>query len=117
MTEKHEWVNDDLCLIEKSTGIRLYGTVSTDMSFIANQLNMSNQTIIRLENENKELEEKVEGLTNLLKELGLLRTDEEVIDIRTEIADKLIKPLFKANGFDVDVDCTDGITIIPKEED
>ena len=37
MAEKHNWVSDDLCLIEETTGVKLYGTVCTDISFIANQ--------------------------------------------------------------------------------
>jgi hypothetical protein len=61
-----------------------------------------------------ELHEENKELKHLLQDLGVLMTDEEVKDIRTEIADKFIKPLCKENGFDVDVDCTDGFTIIPK---
>jgi hypothetical protein len=61
----------------------------------------------RLEEENKELKFILQGM-------GLLMTDEEVRDIRTEIASKLIKPLFKGNGFDVDVNVENGFTIIPK---
>jgi len=58
MTEKHNWVTDDLCLIEETTGVKLYGTVCTDISFIAKQLNMANKNIRKLEEKNKELQER-----------------------------------------------------------
>lgn len=52
----------------------------------------------------------------ILQDLGLLRSDKEIMDIRKEISDKLIKPLFEENGLNIDVDITDGFTIIPKGE-
>ena len=52
MTEKHNWITDDLCLIEETTGVKLYGTVCTDITFIAKQLNDANKTIRKLEKEN-----------------------------------------------------------------
>lgn len=64
-----------------------------------------------------ELHEENQHYKHILQDLGLLMTDEEVRDIRTEIADKFIKPLCKENGFDIDVDCTNGFTIIPKGDD
>lgn len=60
------------------------------------------------------LQEENEKLKRILEDCELLMSDEEVINVRTEMADKFIKPLCKENGFDVDVDCTDGFTIIPK---
>ena len=47
--------------------------------------------------------------------MGLLMSDEDVRDIRNEISDKFLKPLFKENGFIVDIDTSDGFTIIPKK--
>ncbi len=55
MTEKHKWISDNLSLIEETTGIKLYGTVCTDITFIAKQLNDANETILRLEKENEQL--------------------------------------------------------------
>jgi len=59
MTEKHNWITDDLCLIEETTGVKLYGTVCTDITFIAKQLNDANKTIRKLEKENFELKQKL----------------------------------------------------------
>lgn len=67
-----------------------------------------------LKQENKTLKEENKHYKYILQDLGLLMSDEEVRDIRIEIADKIINPLCKENGFDVDVDCTNGFTIIPK---
>ena len=61
-----------------------------------------------------ELYEENQQYKLLLQDMGLLMSDEDVMCIRSEIADKFIKPLCKENGFDVDVDCTNGFTIIPK---
>ena len=60
-----------------------------------------------LDNENKELK-------FILQDMGLLMSDKEVENVRDEIASKLIKPLFKGNGFDVDVNTENGFEIIPK---
>ena len=51
-----EWFADDLCLIEKHTGVKLYGTVCTDMTFIAKQLNEKEETINFLKEKIKEIE-------------------------------------------------------------
>ena len=59
--------------------------------------------------ENKELK-------SILQDMGLIMSNEEVKNVRDEIASKLIKPLCKGNGFDVDVDTENGFTIIPKED-
>ena len=37
--------------------------------------------------------------------------DEQIIKIRKEFSDNLIKPFFKKNGFDVEIDISDGFTI------
>ena len=62
MTEKHNWITDDLCLIEETTGVKLYGTVCTDITLVAKQLNDANKTIRELEKENKELKAKLKEL-------------------------------------------------------
>lgn len=59
--------------------------------------------------ENKELK-------SILQDMGLIMSNEEVKNVRDEIASKLIKPVCKGNGFDVDVDTENGFTIIPKED-
>ena len=66
-----------------------------------------------LEKQNKLLKQENQEYKAILQDIGLLRSDEEVICIRNEIADKLIKPLFESEGFDVDIDTADGFTIIP----
>lgn len=70
MTEKHNWITDDLCLIEESTGVKLYGTVCTDIRFIANQLNDNNNTIRRLEKKNNELTEEKETYKMLWEQMS-----------------------------------------------
>lgn len=42
-------------------------------------------------------------------------SNDKIKNIRNEVASKLIKPLYKANGFDVNVNTENGFTIIPKE--
>ena len=69
MTEKHNWISDDLCLIEETTGVKLYGTVCTDLKFIAKQLNDNNNTIRRLEKENKELKSDIKDCAKRYREL------------------------------------------------
>ena len=63
----------------------------------------------KLYNENQELKK-------VLQDIGLLKSDEEVLQIREAIADKIMKPLFENGGFDVDIDCRDGFTITPKDD-
>jgi hypothetical protein len=46
--------------------------------------------------------------------MGMLMSDEEIVNIRNEIADKFLKPLLKDKGFNVDVDTSNGFTIIPR---
>ena len=58
MTEKQHWKSNNLCLIEETTGVSLYGTVCTDMDFIAKQLNDKIDTIERLRKENEELKKE-----------------------------------------------------------
>lgn len=68
MTEKHNWVTDDLCLIEETTGVKLYGTACTDISFIAKQLNMANKTIRELEGKNEQSKMMIATLRNIILE-------------------------------------------------
>ena len=72
MTEKHEWVSDDLCLIEKTTGVKFYGTVCTDMEFLAKYMN-------DLINENEQLKS-----TNMEYEDALGRLEEENEQLKKE---------------------------------
>ena len=74
---------------------------------VANILNEQHETIEQLKQQNQEYQA-------ILQDMGILLTDNEVINLRNEIADKLLKPMFKSNGFDVDIDTADGFTIIPK---
>ena len=64
--------------------------------------------------ENEQLKQQNQEYKNLLQDMGMLMSDNEVVSIRNEISDKFLKPLFESNGFDVDIDTTDGFTIIPK---
>ena len=66
MTEKHNWITDDLCLIEETTGVKLYGTVCKDMDFIAKQLNDANVIIRTLEKRNEKLKSRVNDLEWIL---------------------------------------------------
>ena len=67
-----------------------------------------------LNDENEQLKRQNQEYKAILQDMGMLMSDEEVIDIRNEIADKFLKPLFKDNGFDVDINTDEGFTIIPK---
>lgn len=53
----------------------------------------------------------------ILQDLGLLRSDEEVLKIREALSEKLFKPLFENEGIDVDIDITNGFEITPKNEE
>ena len=77
MAEKHNWVSDDLCLIEETTGVKLYGPVCTDIRFIAEQLNDANQTILRLEKENERLNHSVNCLQDRLDDYILVDKENE----------------------------------------
>ncbi len=79
---------------------------SVFMEIIANKLN-------ELEEENEQLKQSIQEYKAILQDIGILISDEDVVNIRNDIADKLLKPLFKSNGFDVDIDTTNGFTIIP----
>ena len=80
MTEKHNWVTDDLCLIEETTGVKLYGTVCTDISFIAKQLNMANKTIRELEGENEQSKMMIATLRNIVLENEDLEKENRKLD-------------------------------------
>ena len=117
MTEKHNWITDDLCLIEETTGVKLYGTVCTDMAFIAKQLNDANKTIKKFEKENKELKEKNEQLRFGLKKIkGVLHSLEDenknlkvTIEAREVLIDVCEKK-FRELGYIITVD-DDGYVI------
>lgn len=106
--EHHEWYTEEeikeLAKDEYADYIYNHGLEGYE---VIDKLNEQDQRIQELEDENQHYK-------HLFQDLGLLMTDEDVMDIRTEIADKFIKPLFEENGFDVDVDCYNGFTIIPK---
>jgi len=82
------------------------------------QLKSSNMeyedALARLEEKNEQLKQENREYKALLQDMGMLMSDEDVMNIRNEIADKFLKTLFKDNGFDVNIDTTDGFTIIPK---
>ena len=72
---------------------------------------------LKLEKENEQLKEENRQFKLLLQDMGLLMSDEKTLEIRNEISEKLLKPLLKGNGFDVDVDTSNGFKIIPKGSD
>ena len=82
MTEKHNWIADDLCLIEETTGVRLFGTVCTDISFIAKQLNIANKTIRELEGENEQSKMMIATLRNMVLEQEDLEKENRKLDNR-----------------------------------
>lgn len=82
-----------------------------------NKFNLTHLDNINLRKENKQLKSEIQQYKALLQDMGLLMSDNEVNDIRNDIADKFLKPLFKMNGFDVDINTDDGFTIIPKGDD
>ena len=86
-----------------------YNVESSDSNciYFANLLN-------HLHEENEQLKQQNQEYKNLLQDMGMLMSDNEVVSIRNEISDKFLKPLFESNGFDVDIDTTDGFKIIPK---
>jgi len=109
MTEKHKWISDNLSLIEETTGIKLYGTVCTDITFIAKQLNDANETILRLEKENEqlksELQDKRLGINLFNAENTLLMEENEHIkqtikdmmeNERTELGRSVLNQLWEA---------------------
>ena len=67
-----------------------------------------------LAEENEQLKKENKELKSILQDMGLLMSNEEVKNVRDKISSKLIKPLCKRNGFDVDVNTENGFTIIPK---
>ena len=67
-----------------------------------------------LSDENEQLKQSIQEYKAILQDMGILMSDEDVVNIRNDIADKFLKPLFEANGFDVDIDTVEGFTVIPK---
>lgn len=78
-------------------------------------VNEQAEDIIRLENKVESLLDENDQYRKILQDLGLLRSDADVIAIRNEIAEKIIKPVFQ--DFDVDVDISDGFEISLKDDD
>ncbi|WP_296882188.1 hypothetical protein [uncultured Methanobrevibacter sp.] len=82
MTEKQHWKSNNLCLIEETTGVSLYGTVCTDMDFIAKQLNDKIDTIERLRKENEELKKDLFEAFNQSKYITVQKT--VIFDLKKE---------------------------------
>lgn len=76
-----------------------------------------NDKILRCQGKLKREETENKDYRTILQELGLLMSDEEVLKIREELSSKLLQPIFKAEGFDVDIDVTNGFEITPKNEE
>lgn len=70
----------------------------------------------RIHRENEKLKQENQQYKSLLQDMGLLRSGEDVMAIRNNFADKIIKPIFAESGFDVDVDTSNGFAISLKEE-
>lgn len=70
----------------------------------------------QLSDENKQLKQENQQYKSLLRDMGLLMSGEDVMAIRNNFADKIIKPIFAESGFDVDVDTSNGFAISLKEE-
>ena len=70
----------------------------------------------RIHRENEKLKQENQQYKSLLRDMGLLRSGEDVMAIRNNFADKIIKPIFAESGFDVDVDTSNGFAISLKEE-
>ena len=70
----------------------------------------------KMHRENEKLKQENQQYKLLLQDIGLLRSDEDVMAIRNNFANKIIKPIFAESGFDVDVDTSNGFAISLKEE-
>ena len=72
----------------------------------------------RIHRENEKLIQENQQYKSLLRDMGLLISGEDVMAIRNNFADKIIKPIFAESGFDVDVDVdtSNGFAISLKEE-
>ena len=70
----------------------------------------------RIHRENEKLKQENQQYKSLLRDMGLLMSGEDVMAIRNNFADKIIKPIFAESGFDVDVDTSNGFAISLKEE-
>ena len=132
MTEKQYGLIPNWCIYENIDGIEKWLKLD-EVCNLLNELHEENENlkqansqlakvnregvkkVQKLAKENEELKQQNQQYKALLQDMGLLMSNKEVKDIRNNIADKLIKPLLKENGFDVDVDTTDGFNIIPKE--
>lgn len=61
--------------------------------------------------DNLELEKENKEFKSILQDMGLIMSNEEVKNVRDEIASKLIKQICKENGVDVDINTENGFTI------
>jgi len=107
MTEKRYYVDVDEAIIDSKTK-REYST--WDISGVEDITDRLNQYA----DENEQLKKENHELKAILQDMGMLMSDEEIVNIRNEIADKFLKPLLKDKGFNVDVDTSNGFTIIPR---
>lgn len=124
MTEKkyrvHDWVKFQYSEIgeyidENHTDRPLRNDIIVDLlnelDTQCSQLEKNNE---QLKKENEQLKKENHELKAILQDMGMLMSDEEIVNIRNEIADKFLKPLLNDNGFNVDVDTSNGFTIIPR---
>ena len=103
MTEKQHWKSNNLCLIEETTGVSLYGTVCTDMDFIAKQLNDKIDTIERLRKENEELRDKYHEQS--VEYEGLEEQVENLLDFKDKVFNLINTKLKEADeGFKMTYD-------------
>lgn len=112
MVDKYS-LNNEGGVIDNSNGITFdsFWELLTVLNGQSNRINQLDCEIKNLKNENLELR-------RVLKDMGVgLHSNDEIVGIREEIADGFLKPLFTSNGFDVDIDTTNGFTIIPKGDD
>lgn len=65
-------------------------------------------TVVKLLNE---LHEENQKYKKVLEKIGLLKSDEEINNIREDIASKFLKPLLKQNGFDADINVEKGFDV------
>ncbi len=108
MTEKRfECDKGSRIIIDNETKLHYIMTLDWECSLVTKLLN-------RFAEENEQLKQQNQEYKRILQDIGLLRSDEDVINICNEISDKILKPLFEENKFDVDINTDNGFTIIPK---
>ena len=130
--ETGQHTNGEMQLIYDNEGLDDYYFINDEIDFkdlcnLLNELHEENEankkTICDLTNQLKfhkkmhcEYKKDAEQLKSVLQDLGLLHSDEEVLEIREQLSEKLLKPLFEANNIDVDIDIGQGFTITPKKQ-